>query len=412
MKNAIGISGMLFGSLGRSGVNISAIAQGSSELNISAVIKKTDLKKALNAAHDALFLSSYKTLHLFIAGTGNIGSELLRQIYSSSKWLKENRHLLLKVVGITNRRNMLFDGEEGITLDNWQQDLINKGETADFKRYMEQMFALNLPNSIFVDNTSGSSVSDHYEEIFRHHISVVTCNKSANSSSLEKYNSLKHLAKINKACFNYETNVGAGLPVINTLQNFILSGDEVIRIEAVLSGTFSYVLNNYSGEKTFSEVIRKAQELGYTEPDPRDDLNGEDFRRKTLILAREMGRALEKENIRVEQILPDSCIRANSIPEFYNELSRCESKFSELKMKAKKENKRIRYIATIDHQSAGIEMKLVDSSHPFYDLSGSDNIISFTTNRYQTNPLVVKGPGAGAAVTAAGVFSDIVKVAS
>lgn len=412
MRNASGVSGKLFSALGRCGVNISAIAQGSSELNISVVVRKEDLKRSLNAIHDAMFISQYKTIHLYVMGLGSIGKELLSQIHLANERLKTQHHVYLQLAGISNSRKMLFNAEDGISISNWQSLLNEYGETANLSKFLETMESHNLPNAVFVDNTANASVADQYDQIFKQQVSVVTCNKIACSSSLASYKNLKQRSAKKGLSFLYETNVGAGLPVIQTLQDLVMSGDEVLHVEAVLSGTISYIFNNYKGAASFSEIVKQAQDLGYTEPDPRDDLNGKDFARKALILSREIGLDLEMEDIDLQPMLPQACFEVEGVDEFYSVMKQHEAELENLKKEAERQQNVLRYIASITPQKVSISLNMVDASHPFYSLSGSDNIISFTTSRYKNNPLVVKGPGAGVAVTAAGVFADIMKVSS
>lgn len=408
MKQTPGISGKLFQALGRNGINIHAIAQGSSEYNISVIIKRKNISKALNAVHDAFFTQLTKTLHVFSVGTGNIGATLLRQIDAQSDFLRENNGIEVKINGIANSRKMIID-EEGIDLTQWQER-INKGETSNLDEFIQKIKLLNLSNCIFVDNTASPITGTYYKELFESNVSVVTCNKIANSSSYKDYKDLKDTARRRGVDFFYETNVGAGLPIIRTLKDLMTSGDRIIKIEAILSGTISYIFNNFKGNTSFYEVVKKAHELGYTEPDPREDLSGKDFMRKMMILARDAGYQIEEKDVELGAILPESCFKAPSIDDFYEELKKSDSYFNELKEKAENENKVLRYIGKLEDGKASVNLELVDASHPFYNLTGSDNIISFTTERYKFNPLVIKGPGAGAEVTAAGVFADLINV--
>ena len=410
MKKTKGISGKLFSTLGKNSINIIAIAQGSSELNISTVISKDDLTKALNVIHDAFLLSPVKTYHVFCAGTGNIGQEFLGQICQEADNLIEKHKIEIKVLGIANTRKMLLANGSPVNIAGWKDQLEEKGLQADLKTFIQEVKKYELPNTVFIDNTSSKFVVEEYENLFRNNISVVTCNKISNSESYAQYLNLKHLAAKNGISFLYETNVGAGLPIIKTLNDLVISGDEVVKIEAILSGTISYIFNNYVGDRTFEEVVREAQELGYTEPDPRDDLNGLDFSRKMLILARENGLPLELSDVNISNFLPEACLKADSVEDFYKELKNSEPHFASYKEKAAKENKKLRLIGILENNEIKVEVMLVDNTHPFFNLSGSDNIISFTTARYQNTPLVVKGPGAGASVTAAGVFADLVRV--
>ena len=408
MKQTPGISGKLFQALGRNGINIHAIAQGSSEYNISVIIKRKNISKALNAVHDAFFTQLTKTLHVFSVGTGNIGATLLRQIDAQSDFLRENNGIEVKINGIANSRKMIID-EEGIDLTQWQEK-INKGETSNLDEFIQKIKLLNLSNCIFVDNTASPITGTYYKELFESNVSVVTCNKIANSSSYKDYKDLKDTARRRGVDFFYETNVGAGLPIIRTLKDLMTSGDRIIKIEAILSGTISYIFNNFRGNTSFYEVVKKAHELGYTEPDPREDLSGKDFMRKMMILARDAGYQIEEKDVELGAILPESCFKAPSIDDFYEELKKSDSYFNELKEKAENENKVLRYIGKLEDGKASVNLEFVDASHPFYNLTGSDNIISFTTERYKFNPLVIKGPGAGAEVTAAGVFADLINV--
>ena len=408
MKQTPGISGKLFQALGRNGINIHAIAQGSSEYNISVIIKRKNISKALNAVHDAFFTQLTKTLHVFSVGTGNIGATLLRQIDAQSNFLRENNGIEVKINGIANSRKMIIN-EEGIDLTQWQER-INKGETSNLDEFIQKIKLLNLSNCIFVDNTASPITGTYYKELFESNVSVVTCNKIANSSSYKDYKDLKDTARRRGVDFFYETNVGAGLPIIRTLKDLMTSGDRIIKIEAILSGTISYIFNNFRGNTSFYEVVKKAHELGYTEPDPREDLSGKDFMRKMMILARDAGYQIEEKDVELGAILPESCFKAPSIDDFYEELKKSDSYFNELKEKAENENKVLRYIGKLEDGKASVNLEFVDAYHPFYNLTGSDNIISFTTERYKFNPLVIKGPGAGAEVTAAGVFADLINV--
>lgn len=409
MKRTPGISGKLFHALGRNGVNVHAIAQGSSEYNISVIIAKADLSKAVNAVHDAFYTSLNKTLHIFCLGTGNIGKTLFKQLQVQMPFLAENNDLQVKVVGVSNTRKMLL-APQGIALANWEQSLDEQGQQADLEDFVAQMKAMNLPNCVFVDNTASPLPVPHYQGIFESSISVVTCNKIGNSSSFAQYESFKNTARKYGVDFYYETNVGAGLPIIRTLKDLMTSGDKVARIEAILSGTISYIFNHFKGDVAFHEVVKEAQDKGYTEPDPRDDLNGRDFMRKMLILARDAGYAFEEQDVNIQNMLPEACLQAPTVADFYAQLEANAAYFNQLKQEAELQKKVLRYIGKLENGKAEITLQMVDENHPFYMLSGSDNIISFTTDRYKERPLVVKGPGAGAEVTAAGVFADIINV--
>ncbi len=409
MKKTPGMSGKLFSALGRNGINVRAIAQGSSEFNISVIISKIDLSKALNAVHDAFFAELKKTLHVFNLGTGNIGATLFKQLDSQHGFLLEKNDIEVKVVGISNSRKMLFK-ENGVDLNVWESQLNDDGIEADLSLFIDKMKDMNLPNCVFIDNTASSIPSTHYEDIFKANISIVTCNKIANSGKYSQYKLLRDTAHQHGVDFFYETNVGAGLPIVRVLKDLMMSGDRIVKIEAILSGTISYIFNNFKGDASFYDVVKQAQELGYTEPDPRDDLGGVDFMRKMLILARDAGYTLEAEDVDLGAILPASCLAAENVDSFYEELQKEDAYFEALKSKAQTENKAIRYIGKLEDGQVSISVQFVGPDHPFYSLSGSDNIISFTTERYKERPLVVKGPGAGAEVTAAGVFADLVNV--
>lgn len=409
MKRTPGMSGKLFHALGRNGINVRAIAQGSSEYNISVIISQTDLSKALNAVHDAFFAELNKTLHVFNLGTGNIGATLFRQIREQHDFLLDNNDIEIKVVGISNSRKMLFNFG-GIDLAQWETLLFEAGEQADLSKFVAHMKQMNLPNCVFIDNTASPLPIKFYKEIFESNISIVTCNKIANSGPYGQYRVLKDTARRHGVDFFYETNVGAGLPIVGVLRDLMLSGDRITRIEAILSGTISYIFNNFKGDASFHDVVKEAQELGYTEPDPRDDLSGTDFMRKMLILARDAGYELEADDVDLRGILPEACLKAASVEEFYSELKAADDYFNDLKAKAQAGNKAIRFIGKLEDGKVSIAMEYVGEDHPFFTLSGSDNIISFTTARYTDRPLVVKGPGAGAEVTAAGVFADLVNV--
>ncbi|MGN6178537.1 MAG: bifunctional aspartate kinase/homoserine dehydrogenase I [Mucilaginibacter sp.] len=409
MKQTPGVSGKLFHALGRNGVNVRAIAQGSSEYNISVIISAADLSKALNAVHDAFFVQLTKTLHAFCLGTGNIGKTLFKQLNGHSEYLQKNNGIQVKIAGISNTRKMVFNAD-GISLDTWEDELEKSIEPADLREFVERMKGMNLPNCVFIDNTASPKPIAFYEDAFKHNISVVTCNKIGNSASYEQYQNFRDTARRHGVDFFYETNVGAGLPIIRTLKDLMSSGDRVQRIEAILSGTISFIFNNFKGNVTFHDVVRVAQEKGYTEPDPRDDLRGTDFMRKMLILARDAGYKMEASDVHIENMLPQSCLDAKSVDDFYAALKAEDAHFANLKAKAESEGKVLRYIGKLEDGKAAITLQMVDESHPFFTLSGSDNIISFTTDRYKERPLVVKGPGAGAEVTAAGVFADLINV--
>lgn len=409
MKETPGVAGKLFHALGRNGVNVRAIAQGSSEYNISVIISATDLAKAVNAVHDAFFVQLTKTLHAFCVGTGNIGKTLFEQLKGHTAFLQQNNGIQVKIVGITNTRKMVFNAD-GISLANWEEELDQSEEQADLPAFIAKMKALNLPNCVFIDNTASAVPIQFYNEVLKSTISIVTCNKIGNSGPYEQYKTFRDSARQHGVDFFYETNVGAGLPIIRTLKDLMNSGDRVQKIEAILSGTISFLFNNFKGDANFHDTVKLAQEKGYTEPDPRDDLRGTDFMRKMLILARDAGYTLEASDVKIDSMLPQACLDAATVNDFYQTLKDEDAFFAKLKDRAEAENKVLRYIGKLDSGQASISLEMVDESHPFYMLSGSDNIISFTTDRYQDRPLVVKGPGAGAEVTAAGVFADLINV--
>ncbi len=409
MRYQPGISGRLFNALGSNGVNAVAIAQGSSELNVSVVIPKEDESKALNALHEAFFLSDTRTLNVFMVGVGLIGGTLLKQIKDQEASLKEKQSIEIKIVGLSNSKKMLFN-TNGIDLDNWKEEITNSEDDANISMFIDRMKNCNLPNSIFIDNTANPDIASHYESILDESISVSTPNKIATSSSYLQYQRLKTIAKKRGVPFMYETNVGAGLPVISTLRDLINSGDEIIKIEGVLSGSLSFIFNNYKEGVAFSDIVKQAKELGFTEPDPRVDLNGIDVRRKIIILARETGLPLESKDVEIKNILPKACRDAKTVDDFFVEIEKANATFEETRAAAAKDGKVLRMIASLENGKASIAMKAVDASHPFYSLSGSDNMIVFTTERYKERPLVVRGPGAGAEVTAAGVFAEIITI--
>jgi aspartokinase/homoserine dehydrogenase 1 len=409
MKETPGVAGKLFHSLGRNGVNVRAIAQGSSEYNISIILSARDLAKALNAVHDAFFEQLHKTLYAFCLGTGNIGKTLFKQLNAHADFLQANNGIQVKIAGISNTSKMLFN-TDGISLDSWESDLQLSGEEADLALFIARMQSMNLPNCVFIDNTASPKPIEFYEEIFKSTISIVTCNKIGNSADYKQYKTFRDAARQHGVDFFYETNVGAGLPIIRTLKDLMNSGDRIQRIEAILSGTISFIFNNFKGDANFHDTVKLAQEKGYTEPDPRDDLRGTDFMRKMLILARDSGYQLEAADVQISNILPQACLDADSVDDFYAALQQENAYFTDLKGRASAEGKVLRYIGKLEDGKASISLQMVDENHPFYTLSGSDNIISFTTDRYKERPLVVKGPGAGAEVTAAGVFADLINV--
>jgi bifunctional aspartokinase / homoserine dehydrogenase 1 len=407
MARLPGISGKLFNSLGKNGINVTAIAQGSSERNLSIVISRKDISKTLNTIHEVFFLSDIKTLNLFIAGVGLIGGTLIRQIAKNSDYLVKDHKLKINIVGMANSKKMIFN-EDGLPLENWKEDLLQNGTPGNIRDFIQHMTNLNLQNAVFADCTSSEAVVNGYEEILKHSISITTPNKLASSGDLDFFIKLKQLAKKNDVKYLYETNVGAGLPVITTLNDLKNSGDRILKIEGVLSGTLSYIFNSFKENVKFSQVVREAKEKGFTEPDPRDDLNGMDVARKILILSREAGLNLNLEDVEVENILPQSCIDAPTIEAFLDELEKSDQYFADRRIISESENKALRFIAKMENGHASVGLQSVDESNPFFALDGSDNMISFTTDRYLERPLVIKGPGAGAEVTAAGVFAEII----
>ncbi|MCA4896740.1 MAG: bifunctional aspartate kinase/homoserine dehydrogenase I [Cytophagales bacterium] len=409
MKHNPGTSGRMFNALGRSGINVHAIAQGSSELNISVVIRQADTSKALNVLHEAFFLSDRKVLNVFLVGTGLIGKELVKMMDLQFAKLASQNHLEINLVGIANSKKMLFNAD-GITLMQAVDTMLKSGESMSLLAYYEKMESLNLSNSIFVDCTSSEEVAGFYDRILSSNISIVTPNKKANSGSLERYKKLKSTTAKRGVKFLYETNVGAGLPVINTLNDLLISGDKALRIEAVLSGTLNFIFSSFAEGMQFSEVVKEAKERGFTEPDPRDDLNGMDVARKALILAREIGLDLELSDIEVENLVPEECRSEMKVGEFFERLSSFNSDFDELRDHAQRKNEELRYMAILEGGKAKVSLASVGASHPFYTLSGSDNIILLTTERYKERPMVIRGPGAGAEVTAAGVFADVIRI--
>ncbi|MDR3625595.1 MAG: bifunctional aspartate kinase/homoserine dehydrogenase I [Ignavibacteriaceae bacterium] len=411
MRRTPGISGKIFQALGKNGVNIVAIAQGSSELNISTVISRDNEAKALNALHDAFFLSIVKTVNLFVVGTGLVGGTLLEQINNQTDFLSREYLLNIKLIGLANSRKMLID-PNSIGPEIWKDRLNQEGIKTNLDILIAEMKKLNLPNSVFVDCTASEKVSGQYKEILDASISVVTPNKRANAGSFKYYQELKHSALKHNVKFLYETNVGAGLPIINTLNDLVSSGDKVHKIEGVMSGTLSYIFSAFKEGKSFSQVVKEAKDKGYTEPDPREDLNGMDVARKLLILARETGLSLELKDIKVENLVPEPARKTKSVDEFFTKLAGFDKKFEEKRKRAADKGNVLRYVASLENGKAEISLQMVNSKHPFYSLSGSDNMFALYTTHYQEHPIVIKGPGAGADVTAAGVFADIIRISN
>ena len=409
MRTQVGISGKMFSALGQNGINIRAIAQGSSERNISAVISASDSSKALNVLHESFFSFPTRKANLFVVGVGTVGSVLLEQLTAQVDALREGLGIEVRLCGLANSKKRVVN-PDGIPFAEWEKALKKDGVASDAAGFVEAMKSANLHNSIFIDNTANEGVADLYEGILKASIHIVTPNKIAASRSYQSYVHLKELARRYGVKYLFETNVGAGLPVIGTLNDLVRSGDKVQRIQAVLSGTLNFVFDSFKQGTRFHEIVRLAQDGGYTEPDPRIDLSGKDVMRKILILARESGHALEMEDIEAEDFMPSSCLASDSIDGFYAELEKHEEHFNQILVDADWNGNKLKYVATFAEGKAKVGLEAVDDSHPFYNLSGKDNIVLFTTDRYDEQPLVIKGAGAGAAVTAMGVFADIMRI--
>ena len=405
MKSHPGISGKMFGNLGRNGINVRAIAQGSSERNISAVIAAQDVKKAINVLHEEFFETVYKEINLFIAGVGNVGGKLVAQILQQQQYLLKNLHLKINVVGLCNSKKMLFK-DEGIDLNKWKELLLSEGEAMNMQKFINSIQLKNLRNSVFADVTANEMVATCYEELLQKSISVVACNKIACSSSFEYYKKLKSLSREFNAQFLFETNVGASLPIIGTLNDLLRGGDKINKILAVLSGTLNFVFNNYDGKKSFATIVKQAQDEGYTEPDPRLDLSGKDVMRKIMILAREAGNVMEMEEIANNSFMPAACM-VGSVEDFYKSMEEHEGHFKKLFDAAGTD--KLKFVASFENGNASVGLQHIGLQHDLYHLYGKDNIVLFYTNRYVEQPLVIKGAGAGADVTASGVFGDIIK---
>ena len=409
MKNTPGIAGKLFGTLGRAGISMIACAQGAPQTNISFVVKSEHLRKALNAIHDSFFLSEYKVLNLFVCGVGTVGGQLLEQIHNQYEELKRTKRLKLNVVGIATSKKALFNSD-GIDLANYRELLADANESNESK-LRDAIIEMNCFNSVFVDCTASKEVAEIYQPLLEHNISVIAANKIAASSSYEKYARLKETALARGVFFRYETNVGAGLPIIGTINDLRNSGDVILKIEAVLSGTLNFIFNEISADVTLSEAVRRAKEQGYSEPDPRIDLSGKDVIRKLVILAREAGYKVEKTDVEAHLFIPDEFFEGN-IEEFWKNLPKLDADFEARRKQLDAEGKRWRFVATFDHGKLSVALKEVDRTHPFYNLQGSNNIVALTTERYREYPMLIQGYGAGASVTAAGVFANIMSIAN
>ena len=406
MKNHTGISGKLFSALGQNGVNIRAISQGSSERNISAVISANDVKKAINVVHEAFFETAIKEVNVFIAGVGNVGSKLLAQIKQQQRYLLQHMRLKIKIAGIANSKKCWID-EEGINLDNWE-NLLASGKPSGINDFIETIQQKNLRNTVFADVTANETVATVYDSLLQKSIAVVACNKAACSSSYDYYRKLKDLSTEFNTKFLFETNVGASLPIISTLNDLLRSGDNIHSMEAVLSGTLNFVFNNYDGKKSFASVVKQAQDEGYTEPDPRLDLSGKDVMRKIMILAREAGQTMEMEDISNNSFMPEACMQG-TVDDFYKSMEAHETHFKSIYDTAAAAGCKLKFVASYKNGKASVGLQHINPQHDFYHLYGKDNIILFYTDRYIEQPLVIKGAGAGAALTASGVFADIIR---
>ena len=410
MKHTPGIAGKLFGTLGRNGINVIACAQGASETNISFVVDGASLRKTLNVIHDSFFLSEYQVLNLFVCGIGTVGHSLLEQIHGQQERLKKERGLKLRVVGIANGHQAYFC-RQGIDLANFRQELDEKGVPSCTQLLHDEVIGMNIFNSVFVDCTASPEIAGLYKDFLKHNISVVAANKIAASSDYEIYAELKQIARQRGVKFLFETNVGAGLPVINTINDLINSGDKILKIEAVLSGTLNYIFNTLSAEVPLSETIRRAKEEGYSEPDPRIDLSGKDVIRKLVILAREAGYRLNQEDVVKHLFIPDEFFEG-TLDDFWTKIPQLDADFEKQRQKLEAEDKRWRFVAKLEDGKGTVSLQEVGHDHPFYTLEGSNNIILLTTERYNEYPMLIQGYGAGAGVTAAGVFADIMSIAN
>ncbi len=412
MKHTTGIAGKLFGTLGRNGINVIACAQGASETNISFVIDHNSLRKALNVIHDSFFLSEYKVLNLFICGIGTVGSSLIEQIRMQQHKLMEENRLKLRVVGIAKSNKIITQRDgEGIDLNQYKQLFESEGQPSDPEILKQVIIDMNIFNAVFIDTTASSAIANLYKPLLQHNVSIVAANKIAASEEYTNYLELKRLALDRGVKFLYETNVGAGLPIISTMSDLIASGDKIEKIQAVLSGTLNFIFNTLSDKIPFSETIRKAKEIGFSEPDPRIDLSGKDVIRKLVILAREAGFPLEQKDVEKHLFVPDSFFEG-SLDDFWTKIGTIDADFEAHRKRLEAEGKRLRFVATLDKGKASVGLQEVDRNHPFYALEGSNNIILLTTERYKEYPMLIQGYGAGASVTAAGVFADIMRIAS
>ncbi len=410
MKHSTGVAGKLFNTIGKNGINVTAIAQGASELNISWAVKTSDLRKTLNVVHESFFLSTNAEINVFLLGIGLVGGNLLEQIHQQQEKLIKEKRLKIKLVGVANSKKMLLD-REGVTIDGFKERLDNEGQPSSLEGYKQAIIDMNIYNSVFVDCTASTEAADLYEGLLNNNVSIVTANKVAASSKYDNYLKLKKLAKHKGVKFLFETNVGAGLPIINTLNDLVNAGDKVQKIEAVLSGTLNYIFNTISEDIPLSKTITMAKEEGYSEPDPRIDLSGVDVMRKLLILVRESGYRIEEEDIKINKFVPDELF-SGSIDDFWNGVPALDAEFEARRKQLETDNKCWRFVATFDKGDAEIGLQEVGQDHPFYDLQGSNNLVMFTTERYNEFPMIIKGYGAGAAVTAAGVFADIIRVSN
>lgn len=409
MKHVPGIAGKLFGTLGRSGISVIACAQGASETNISFVVDGIYLRKSLNVLHDSFFLSEYNLLNLFICGVGTVGSKLIEQIRLQYDELKQNRRLQLNVVGIASSHNAIFS-REGIDLNTYKEQL-KQSDATDTETLRKEVIGMNIFNSVFVDCTASKDVSDLYQDFLEHNISVIAANKIAASSDYDSYLKLKKTALAKGVKFRFETNVGAGLPIIGTINDLRNSGDKILKIEAVLSGTLNFIFNELSERVPFSEAVRRAKEQGYSEPDPRIDLSGIDVIRKLIILTREAGYKAEQENVDKHLFIPESFFNG-SLEDFWNNLPQLDAEFEEKRKRLECQNKRWRFVAKMEMGHTSVALTTVEKGHPFYNLEGSNNIVMLTTERYKEYPMLIQGYGAGASVTAAGVFANIMSIAN